>query len=152
MLRTCGKALGCEGALLCGPRIMRDHLVNRARNFIFSTAPSPLMAACVREALLVIADEPHRRDELAGLVEYAGKRLAAFGVASTGSQIMPLLLGDEARTMAAAGALQARSFDIRGIRPPTVPHGSSRLRISLTLNVGRDEIDALSSALEEVIR
>ena len=152
VLRTCGKALGCEGALLCGPRIMRDHLVNRARNFIFSTAPSPLMAACVREALLAIADEPHRREELAGLVEYAGKRLAAFGVASTGSQIMPLLLGDEARTMAAAGALQARGFDIRGIRPPTVPHGSSRLRISLTLNVGREEIDALASALEEVIR
>ena len=50
VLRTCGKALGAEGALLCGPRIMRDHLVNRARSFIFSTAPSPLMAACVREA------------------------------------------------------------------------------------------------------
>lgn len=151
VLRTCGKALGCEGALLSGPRIMRDHLVNRARNFIFSTAPSPLMAACVREALSAVADEPHRREELARLVDYAGKRLAPFGVALTGSQIMPLVLGGEARTMTAAEALQARGFDIRGIRPPTVPHGSSRLRISLTLNVGREEIDALASALEEII-
>ena len=152
VLRTCGKALGCEGALLCGPTIMRDHLVNRARGFIFSTAPSPLMAACVREALKIVTEEPERREGLASLVNYAGERLTSLGVEKTGSQIMPLVLGSEVRTMAAAERLQRRGFDVRGIRPPTVPQGSSRLRISLTLNVVRDEIDALGGALEEIIR
>tara|TARA_B100001750_G_C15129312_1_gene409009 strand:- start:157 stop:552 length:396 start_codon:yes stop_codon:yes gene_type:complete len=131
---------------------MRDHLVNRARGFIFSTAPSPLMAACVREALKIVTEEPERREGLASLVNYAGERLTSLGVEKTGSQIMPLVLGSEVRTMAAAERLQRRGFDVRGIRPPTVPQGSSRLRISLTLNVVRDEIDALGGALEEIIR
>jgi 8-amino-7-oxononanoate synthase len=151
VLRTCGKALGSEGALLCGPRVMRDHLVNRARGFIFSTAPSPLIAACVREALKIVAEEPERRTELADLVAYAGDRLAPFGVTRSGSQIMPLVIGDDARTMQIAQRLRDAGFDIRGIRPPTVPAGTSRLRISLTLNIGKPQIDALAEMLSEVM-
>jgi 8-amino-7-oxononanoate synthase len=73
-------------------------------------------------------------------------------VVATGSQIMPLVLGDDARTMGVAAAMQAAGFDVRGVRPPTVPAGTSRLRISLTLNVGRDEIDALGIALGDALR
>jgi 8-amino-7-oxononanoate synthase len=151
-LRTCGKALGCEGALVCCPRTVRDFLVNRARGFIFSTAPSPLIAAAVREALCILAEEPGRRATLAALVEAAEKMLAPHGIMPTGSQILPLVLGDAARTMRVAERLQASGFDVRGIRPPTVPPGSSRLRISLTLNSSTSDVAGLANALGEALR
>jgi 8-amino-7-oxononanoate synthase len=146
-LHTCGKALGCEGALVCCAPVVRDFLVNRARSFIFTTAPSPLLAAAVREALHILAEEPERRERLWGLVRHAENRLAACGITATGSQIMPLVLGDDRTTMRVASALQASGFDVRGIRPPTVPEGTSRLRISLTLNIGCAEIDRLAEAI-----
>ncbi|MFN4135719.1 MAG: 8-amino-7-oxononanoate synthase [Novosphingobium sp.] len=151
VLRTCGKALGCEGALVLAPRIVRDFLVNRGRPFIFSTAPSPLVAAAVREALRMLADEPERRERLHALVRHAEAALSPLGVVPTGSQILPLILHEDARTMAVASALQAAGFDVRGIRPPTVPQGTSRLRISLTLNTGRNDVDALRAALENAL-
>ena len=151
VLRTCGKALGCEGALLCGPAIMRDHLVNRARGFIFSTAPSPLMASAVRAALTLTEAADDRRSALMALIDHAAARLAPFGVQAGGSQILPLVLGDDARTMTVAERLQDAGFDIRGIRPPTVPAGTSRLRISVTLNTDAAQIDALAHALEEIL-
>ena len=146
-LRTCGKAMGCEGALLCGPRTVRDFLVNRGRGFIFSTAPSPLMASAVREALHILADEPARRDRLAALVATAEAALAPYGVTPTGSQILPLLVGEDAPAMALAAGVQEAGFDVRGIRPPTVPAGTARLRISITLNVGEAEIAALAETI-----
>ena len=152
VLRTCGKALGCEGALVCGPKVVRDHLVNRGRGFIFSTAPSPLMAAAVREALRIVADEPERRDALQALVRQAEGALAPLGVAATGSQILPLVLGEEERTMVIASKVQEAGFDVRGIRPPTVPAGTSRLRISLTLNAIAGDVAALAQCLGEVSR
>jgi 8-amino-7-oxononanoate synthase len=139
--------MGCEGALVLGPRIVREFLVNRGRAFIFSTAPSPLVCAAVREAIRMLADEPRRRDDLTALVRHAERALAPFGVEPTGSQILPLILHEDARTMRVAEALQQAGFDVRGIRPPTVPQGTSRLRISLTLNVTRADIDALAETL-----
>lgn len=150
-LRTCGKALGCEGALLCCPQAVRDFLINRGRAFIFSTAPSPLMAAAVREALRVLVDEPTRRAQLAELISSAQRLLAPLGVAPSGSQIVPIVLGDDALTMRAAKRLQLAGFDVRGIRPPTVPKGTSRLRVSLTLNVGTDDVAALAMALGDAL-
>jgi 8-amino-7-oxononanoate synthase len=146
-LHTCGKALGVEGALVCGPRVVADMLVNRGRGFIFSTAPSPLMAAGVREALRALADEPERRERLWALIAAAGRLLAPGGVAATDSQILPLVIGEDGETMRIAGALQAAGFDVRGIRPPTVPAGTSRLRISLTLNATEEDVEGLARAL-----
>jgi 8-amino-7-oxononanoate synthase len=146
-LHTCGKALGAEGALLCGPAIVRDFIINRGRPFIFSTAPSPLTAWLVRHALEIVANEPERAARLHGLVRHAVTRLAALGLPASGSQIVPVVIGDNARTMRIAGALQAAGFDVRGIRPPTVPHGTARLRIAITLNVGEREVDAMTGAL-----
>lgn len=146
-LHTCGKALGCEGALVCGPARLRDFLVNRARGFIFSTAPSPLMAAAVRESLRCLADEPWRREALWRLVAAAGEALAPCGIVATGSQILPLVIGADEPTMRMAAALQAAGFDVRGIRPPTVPPGTARLRISLTLNATAADVAALAEAI-----
>lgn len=147
-LHTCGKALGCEGALVCGPQVFVDFLVNRARPFIFSTAPSPLMAAAVREALRIVAEEPARRETLHWLIAHAERVLAPLGVTPTGTQVLPLIVGGDAETMARAAAVQAMGFDVRGIRPPTVPAGTARLRISLTLNVTQGDIDRLADALK----
>ncbi len=152
VLRTCGKALGCEGALVLGPRVVRDFLVNRGRPFIFSTAPSPLVAAAVREALRMLADEPSRRDALHNLVAHAERVLGRHGALATGSQLLPLILHDDARTMDVAAKLQRAGFDVRGIRPPTVPQGTSRLRISLTLNARAEDIDSLAVALAEALQ
>jgi 8-amino-7-oxononanoate synthase len=151
-LRTCGKAMGCEGALVCAPAVIRDFLVNRGRGFIFSTAPSPLMASAVRESLRILADEPGRRADLRRLITTAEQALARCGVAPTGSQILPLVLGDDARTMRVAAAVREAGFDVRGIRPPTVPQGTSRLRLSLTLNLTPADIATLADALTDALR
>ena len=150
-LHTLGKALGCEGALLCGPAIMRDMLVNRARGFIFSTAPSPLAAAIARAALRLSAEADPLRAELSTLVDLARDVLTPLGAQCHASPILPLVLGDNARTMAVATALQTAGFDVRGIRPPTVPEGTSRLRIAITRNASAGDIEALATCLREVL-
>lgn len=149
-LHTCGKALGCEGALLCLSGTLRDFLVNRARPFIFSTAPSPLMATAAREALRCLQDEPERRNSLWQLIAHAERALARCGVAATGSQILPLIVGDDGAAMRLAAAVQAAGFDVRGIRPPTVPAGTARLRVSLSLHSTPADVDALADTIAAV--
>ena len=148
-LHTCGKAMGTEGALVCAPAVVREFLINRARGFIFSTAPSPLIAAATRESLRILADDPARREALWANVRAAESLLAPLGVPATGSQIIPVVIGDDARTMAVAAALRERGLDVRGVRPPTVPAGTARLRVSITGNVDSADIAALAEALAE---
>ena len=151
-LHTLGKALGGSGALICGARVLIDFLVNRCRPFIFATAPSPLMAAAGLEALAVLQDEPWRQATLVGHVtafhDQMARRLPQ--VPLSGSQIVPLIVGPNAETMALAAQVQARGFDVRGIRPPTVPEGTSRLRVSLTLNATRADVLRLAETLEDL--
>jgi 8-amino-7-oxononanoate synthase len=150
VVHTCGKALGAAGALLTTTRLLRDFIVNRCRPFIFSTAPSPLMAVAVQEALSILREEPERQRRLTGLVAFAHREIGTHqGWRLSGSQIVPFIVGDNARAMALAGMLQARGFDVRGIRPPTVPVGTARLRISLTNNVGEDDVRAMLEALAD---
>lgn len=145
-IHTCGKALGVEGALLALPGVARDFLVNRARGFIFSTAPSPLSAALVRESLRILTDEPARQTALHKLIDAARTHLPGAGA----SQIVPVILGEDARAMQVAAALRERGFDIRGIRPPTVAPGTARLRISITCNVDAAQVAALGDAIGEL--
>ena len=150
-LHTCGKALGAEGALLCGPATMREFLVNRARGFIFSTAPSPLTAAVVRAALKIVAEGDDLREALQARMTLARDLLVPLGAQFHGSPILPLVLGEDRRAMAVAARMQAEGFDVRGIRPPTVPEGTSRLRLVMTLNAGDDDVRALAQALEQAL-
>lgn len=151
-LHTLGKALGGSGALVCGARCLIDFLVNRCRPFIYATAPSPLMAVAGLAALEVLRDEPWRRAALAAHVETFGAELARRlpQLQPSGSQIVPLIVGSDAAAMELAARVQQKGFDVRGIRPPTVPEGTARLRVSLTLNATRADVIGLAEALEEL--
>ena len=151
-LHTCGKALGVSGALLLASAVVCNYLVNRARGFIYSTAPSPLMAVGVREALRIIADEPERRTRFDALREFANAAFAnAIGVQASGSQILPVMIGDNARAVRIATRLCDEGFDIRAIRPPTVPEGTARLRIAITLNVDTETISGMFECLANIL-
>lgn len=150
-LHTCGKALGASGALILSAKSIRDFLINRARPFIYATAPSPLIAAIVRAALSICRDEPERRQNLAQRVAFAQKRLMEKTLfAGSGSHIQPLIVGADTRAVELAKAMQSRGFDIRAIRPPTVPEGSARLRMTITLNTTEEQIADFVTALCEV--
>ena len=149
-LHTCGKALGVFGALICLPRPLHDFLINRCRSFIFATAPSPLLAATLRAALKIVEQAEDRRAALAKRVAFTADELQRLcAVAPSGSQILPIITGSDARAMALASAMQGRGYDIRAIRPPTVPEGTARLRIALTLNVDEAQIGAMIADLAQ---
>lgn len=151
-LHTCGKALGVTGALVLLPQVMRDFLVNRGRAFIYATAPSPLMAAAVRGALRLVESEPERRERHARLVAFASHEIETrCGVRTSGSHIVPVVLGADERAVSVAKRLQEAGFDIRAVRPPTVPENTARLRISLTLNVTEAQASAMVGALADAL-
>ena len=152
-LHTCGKALGTVGGFILAPRIIRDFLVNRARPFIFATAPSPLIAAITRTALEISRTNPERREQLARLVRFAGTELRRrCGIEGSGTHILPVIIGSDQAAVCVAAALQRRGFDIRAIRPPTVPDGTARLRIALTTAVDQATVADLFEALAEDMR
>ncbi|WIY25575.1 8-amino-7-oxononanoate synthase [Parasedimentitalea psychrophila] len=151
-LHTCGKALGVSGALICGASALIETLINKARAFIFATAPPPLNAALVRAALAELAANPDRQNRAWDLIRHAQAEAEKHcDLTGFQSQIMPVIIGDDKRTMAIAQALQAKGYDIRGIRPPTVPRGSSRLRISVTLNSSPQVISELFADLANLL-
>jgi 8-amino-7-oxononanoate synthase len=152
-LHTCGKALGTSGGFVLGPKIVRDFLVNRARPFIFATAPSPLIAAVTRVALRISRDKPERRERLAHLVAHAARELkASCGLDVAPSHILPIIIGADSKAMALAASLQEKGFDIRAIRPPTVPEGTARLRIALSASLNEAVISELFEAMAPALR
>ncbi|SDO51816.1 8-amino-7-oxononanoate synthase [Afipia sp. GAS231] len=152
-VHTCGKALGTVGGFILAPRIVRDFLVNRARPFIYATAPSPLIAAVTRVALELSRTNPERRGRLARLVQFAGSELRRrCNIEPSGSHILPIIVGADQAAVALADSLQRRGFDIRAIRPPTVAEGTARVRIALTANVDEAIVAGLFEALAEEMR
>jgi 8-amino-7-oxononanoate synthase len=149
IVHTCGKALASAGAFVCGSAVLKEHLVNHARTFIFSTALPPYMAAQIGAALELSEGVDGER---AGLLARArGLRTAlraeGFATGNTASQIVPVVLGSNEATLDAAEHLQREGFAVRGIRPPTVPTGSSRLRLSLTARIPEAELSRLVRTL-----
>lgn len=152
-VHTCGKALGAMGALVMMPKLYRTFLINRARAYIYATAPSPLIAAVVRAALKLCAASDDRRAELQTLIKMAQTCFENdLDLIPTATQIQPIPVGPAARAVEISQAMIAKGFDVRAVRPPTVPEGTSRLRISLTLNVSRDDVQAMSAALASVFK
>ncbi len=144
-----GKALGVSGAFVAGPEWAIEYMVQRARPFIFSTAPTPSVAAALDASLDLIEGEPQRRAALLDRAVALRQRLSAAGVPVSGgsSQIVPVLIGDNNRAVAVADALQADGFDVRAIRPPTVPPGSARLRIAVNFTLTDELMDRFVTSL-----
>jgi 8-amino-7-oxononanoate synthase len=155
-INSAGKALGVGGAFVAGPAWAIDYLVQRARTFVFSTAPPPAVTSAIAESLRIVEAEPARRARVIALARLARERLAAasIDVPAGDSPIVPIVIGDSHRAAAVAERLQARGFDIRAIRPPTVPGGSARLRLSVNARLEDativEFVAALSAVLEEV--
>jgi 8-amino-7-oxononanoate synthase len=153
LLGTLGKALGSFGAFAAGSAALRDLLVNTARSFIFSCALAPPQVEAARAALRVLRREPWRRERLAANAARLRARLARHGLSTAPSttHIVPVVIGDNARTMAVCEALLARGFYAQGIRHPSVPEGTARLRITPMATHAEGEIDALADAIADTI-
>jgi 8-amino-7-oxononanoate synthase len=138
--------------MLLGDHVTIGHIAETARPYLFSTAPPAAMAAAMRAALAVLREEAWRRAKLASLV--ARFRRAATGanlpLLESYTPIQPVLLGDNASALRAAKALEASGFLVAPIRPPTVPDGQARLRITLTTLHSEAQVDALVRALARI--
>jgi 8-amino-7-oxononanoate synthase len=142
-INTAGKALGVSGAFVAGPADAIEYLIQRARPFIFSTAPPPAIAAALEASLEVIADEPERRLRLLERGRYLRERMGLSG----DSPIIPIVIGENERAVAVARELQAAGFDVRAIRPPTVPVGTARLRVTVNQGLSEEMLDGFVAAL-----
>ena len=131
-VHTGGKALGSGGAWVAGPRVLRDLLTNRARTFVFSTAPLPVLTAALEAGLAIVRAEPHRRQDVHRKAALLRDELRAAGLPAPGeAPIVPIVVGDPEGAVALQEDLLAAGFDCRAIRPPTVPDGTSRLRVTV---------------------
>jgi 8-amino-7-oxononanoate synthase len=151
---TLGKAFGTAGAFVAGSAALCDLLLNRARSFVFTTGSPPAIAAATLRAMEIARDEPWRRDRLRDHARRLRDGLAALGVVTPGAadgHIVPVPIGDAAATVAAGEALVTSGFAVGAIRPPTVPPGGSRLRLSVSAAHSNEQIDALLAALAEVL-
>jgi len=149
VVHTCGKALGCAGAFVCGPAVLKEHLINHARTFIFSTALPPYFSQQISAAVQLAAGMDTERRELQERAQrFRGAlRAEGFHTAGSASQIVPVVFGKVEDTLSAAEHLQREGFAVRAIRPPTVPEGKARLRLSLTSQVAEQELDRLVNSL-----
>jgi 8-amino-7-oxononanoate synthase len=149
MTHTCGKALASAGAFVCGSATLRDHLINHARTFIFSTAMPPYMAGQIRAALQIARRMDSDREQLLANAKRltAELRSQGYDASASASQIIPIIVGANDEAMSAAEFLQAEGFAVRAIRPPTVPQNRARLRLSLTSAIAAAELDRLANCL-----
>jgi glycine C-acetyltransferase len=153
LMGTLGKSLGAFGAFVVGSHALRDLLVNVARSFIFSCALAPPQVAAARAALRLIDSEPWRRWKLQTNAARLRERLADLGISTSPSRshIVPVVIGGNSETMAACEALLERGFYAQGIRHPSVPVGTARLRITPMASHSEAEIDALADCLGELV-
>jgi 8-amino-7-oxononanoate synthase len=152
LVGTLGKAFGAAGGFVTGSAALRDYLVNRARTFVFTTAPPPPVAGAARAGLRLAAgpEGDQRRARLRAsqgrvLEELRGKVHPSVG------PILPVILGSDAQALAAAAHLRRRGLFVPAIRPPTVPAGTARLRLTFSSEHTEEELDVLAAALTEVL-
>jgi 8-amino-7-oxononanoate synthase len=153
LMGTLGKALGSFGAFVAGSARLTDWLTSRARTFIFTTALPPAACGAALAALDIVATEPERRIHLDALARRMRAGLAALGfdMARVVAPIFPVVLGDEATALETSRRLRDRGYFARAIRPPTVPTGTSRVRVTLTAGHTEEQVDGFLAALAEVL-
>jgi 8-amino-7-oxononanoate synthase len=146
---TLSKALGAQGGFVCGTRRLIAWLVNHARPYIFSTALAPPVAGAARRAVALVAEEAGRRRHLLALAEGLRQRLRALGldVGLSSCHIIPIIVGAPRAAVALSRALEDEGLLVPAIRPPSVPEGTARLRISLTAGHTEADVERLLEAL-----
>jgi len=150
---TLSKALGAQGGFVCGPRRLIAWLVNQARPYIFSTALSPPIAAAARRAVAIARQEPERRRRVLSLAKRLRRELRELGciVGDSLCQIVPLIVGEARHAVALSCRLEELGLLVPAIRPPSVPKGSARLRISLTAGHTEEDVIQLVAALRQTV-
>jgi len=149
LMATLGKALGCHGAFVAGSASLIEGLLQSARTYVYTTAMPPAVAAAALAAVRIAREESWRREKLAALIRRFrdGAQQLGLPLMPSDTAIQPLLLGEATTAMAAAGALEAVGFLVGAIRPPTVPAGKARLRITLSAAHEEEHVDLLLEAL-----
>lgn len=139
---TLSKAVGVAGAYVAGSSVLRDHLINHARSFIYTTAQPPALVAAAREALRIIRDEPERRQRLLKSADYLRGEIRGLGFDTLNSQspIIPIMLKDAEKAVAWSNEFLERGIFVSAIRPPTVPEHTSRLRVTVTAAHTEDDL------------
>ena len=149
----CGKGLGVAGAFVAGPQTVIEYLVNACRSFIFTTSTPPLLLYALEAALEIAGSDPGRRERVLELSRLLRRRLRSLDLDTLDSAgpIVPVILGDNRRALAVAQRLREQGLDVRALRPPTVPAGTARLRISVHANHSVEQLDRLCQALAEAL-
>ncbi len=152
LIGTFGKAFGTFGAFVAGDADLIEFLVQKARTYIYTTALPPAVAAATRAALRVSEREGWRREKALGLARHFRASLRGLGIEAPGeSTIVPVIVGEPARALSISQTLEKRGFLVTAIRPPTVPAGTARLRITFSAAQDVAQADALVSALAQVL-
>jgi len=153
VVATLSKSAGCTGGFVAGDKCVIDYLVNKARPFIYTTAPLPANSAAALCAVEIIKNAKDKREKLKQNSDYLRNKLKSLGLdtAASSSHIIPVIIGDNKRTLTISKQLFERGFFVVAIRPPTVAPGTSRLRISLQAEHTKQQIDSLCRNLSEIM-
>lgn len=153
VIATLSKAAGCTGGFVVGDKCVIDYLINKARPFIYTTAPLPANSAAALCAIEIIKNAKGKRKKLKENADYLREKLKTLGLntGTSSSHIIPVIIGDNKRTLEISKQLLERGFLVVAIRPPTVPAGSARLRISVQCDHTREQIDSLCKAIAKII-
>jgi 8-amino-7-oxononanoate synthase len=152
LMGTLGKACGSFGAFVAGSEALIETLIQQARSYVYTTALPPALAEATRTSLRLIQQGDWRREKLRALIQgfRRGAQQLGLHLMSSDTPIQPLLVGDSARALALSEALLDQGFLVSAIRPPTVPEGSARLRITLSAAHSEAQVERLLTALESV--
>jgi 8-amino-7-oxononanoate synthase len=153
-INPCGKAYATSGALISGPRWLTDLLINKARSFIYTTGPSPRTAMAVLTSLAAVTKMDAERKQLKNHATILRRELQGLGY-STGpsnSHIIPVILGSNARALRGSKALLERGIFSKAIRPPTVPQGEARIRLSLRADITEEELGTICRAFKDIVK
>jgi 8-amino-7-oxononanoate synthase len=153
-MATLGKAAGVSGAFVAGEQVVIDTLVNHARSYVYTTATPPALASAVLASLTLIEQGEERRAHLARLVAQLrnGVQGLPWKLMPSATAIQPVLIGDNTYAAHVSEGLRQRGIWVAAIRPPTVPQGTARLRITLSAAHQTTDVAKLIEALHDVAR